>query len=135
VVPSDRYSDVEVTISDADAELIANEIAPKNGAVSSVRPFRSMADLSRLTSIIKLHATNPDPVVDAIVGRLAQFGTVRQQIFRVDMAARSLNRNVEKQRLTNPNIRRVVTAEVRFQTRLYFDTFSRKAFVESIEYR
>jgi hypothetical protein len=135
VVPGEPYSDVYVSISEADAEKIAFEIAGDLVTPSKVRPFRSMADLSRLTTIGSLHLTYPDPVVDAVVARLAQFGTVRQQVFRVDVAARALNRNVEKQRASNPSIRRVVTAEVRFQTRLYFDTFSRRAFVESIEYR
>lgn len=138
-------ADYEITIPPAVAEQIADAIVgnPTKNVVS-IRPLRSMADLAKLdylpvgspaNLISKLHTQLPDPVVDAIMGRLAQFGTVRQQIFRVDMAARALNRTVEKQRLTNPSIRRVVTAEVRFQTRLYFDTFSRKAFVESIEYR
>jgi hypothetical protein len=94
-----------------------------------------MADLGKLTSIKKLHTLYPDPVVDAIVGRLAQFGTVRQQIYTVDIVARALNRKLEERRLSNPDLPRVVTAEVRFLARIYFDTFSRRGFVESIEYR
>lgn len=139
--------DLKVTVPPEMAELIAVGIVgdPDKNTVG-IRPLRSMADLGRLDTwpvnkpanlLTNMHraGTLPDPVIDAMIGRLAQFGTVRQQIFRMDVVARSLNRNVEKQRLKNPSIKRVVTAEVRFQTRLYFDTFSRKAFVESLEYR
>lgn len=129
-------NDLLFTVAEADADLIAREFEGDGKAkVNSVRPLRAMADLSRLTSIKTLHEKYPDPVVDAMVARLAQFGTVRQQIYTVDMIARSLNTKQEQKRLTNPNLPRIVTAEVRFQARVYFDTFSRKGFVESIEYR
>ncbi|HEX8295613.1 MAG TPA: hypothetical protein VF593_04900 [Chthoniobacteraceae bacterium] len=134
-VSSDADSDVNVTVDPQIIEKLAEDITSLK---KPIRPFRTMADLARLSTLpglTQLQTTYPDVIVDAIMGRLAQFGTLRQQVFRVDMAARALNRNVEKQRASNPSIRRVVTAEVRFQTRLYFDTFSRRAFVESIEYR
>lgn len=132
----DPGSDLEVTIKPDDADLIAAEIVgDTKNKVNSIRPIRTMADLGKLTSIKTLHGRYPDPVVDAMIGRLAQFGTVRQQIYTVDIVARSLNQKVEERRLSNPKIPRVVTAEVRFLARVYFDTFSRKGFVESIEYR
>jgi hypothetical protein len=126
-------SDIEVTVKPEDADLIAAELV--DDSKNKIRPIRTMADLGKLTSIKKLHTLYPDPVVDAMVGRLAQFGTVRQQIYTVDIVARALNRKVEERRLANPDLPRVVTAEVRFLAKVYFDTFSRRAFVESIEYR
>ncbi|MDQ3621146.1 MAG: hypothetical protein M3463_01450 [Verrucomicrobiota bacterium] len=133
---SDPSRDIEITIDPRDAEKLATEIVkdPKTEA-NAVRPFRSMADLGKLKTIKDLHEKYPDPVVDAIVGRLAQFGTVRQQIYTIDMIARTLNPALEKKRLTNATLARVITAEVRLLARVYFDTFSRKAFIESIEYR
>ncbi len=129
-------NDIIVTIAAADADLVAKEFeGDSDSRAASIRPLRAMADLSRLKSIKTLHEKYPDPVVDAIVARLAQFGTVRQQIYTVDMVARALNTKQEQKRLTNADLPRVVTAEVRFQARVYFDTFSRKGFIESIEYR
>jgi hypothetical protein len=131
-------TDMMITISPSDADLIAREFeGDKEKDVASIRPLRAMADLSRLKSIKTLHEKYPDPVVDAVVARLAQFGTVRQQIYTVDMVARALNTKQEQKRLQpgNEGLPRIVTAEVRFQARVYFDTFSRKGFVESIEYR
>jgi hypothetical protein len=135
IPPPVSDSDIEVTVKPEDADLIAAEIVDESVPAKKIRPIRTMADLGKLTSIKKLHERYPDPVVDAMIGRLAQFGTVRQQIYTVDMVARSLNKKVEERRLSDPKIPRVVTAEVRFLARIYFDTFSRKGFVESIEYR
>ncbi len=136
VDPLDPASDVFVKIAPAEADMIADEIVgtPDTGS-GSIRPIRSMADLGKLKSIPKLHAKYPDPLVDAVIGRLAQFGTVRQQIYTVDIIARALNPEVERKRRKNPSLPRVVTGEVRFMARVYFDTFSRRGFVESIEYR
>lgn len=132
VNPTDPESDVVVEILEDDADMVAAEIVGDTAnKVNSIRPIRSMADLGKLTSIPKLHAKYPDAVVDAMVGRLAQFGTVRQQIYTVDVIARAFSPLNDR----NRNQPRVVTGEVRFMARVYFDTFSRRGFVESIEYR
>jgi hypothetical protein len=145
VPPADPpTTDMKATISDA----IANQIAE---GITQIRPLRSMADLAKLDlgteetgplDILKnLHRRTPaegglpDPVIDAIMARLAQFGTVRTQAYTVDLIARTLNTKVEERRAGGEQIPRVVNGEVRLQARVYFDTFSRKAFVESIEYR
>jgi hypothetical protein len=136
VSTTDPDSDFLVTIDKADAAQIAAEIVD-TAPNKKIRPFRTMADLAKIPSITMLHEKYPDMLADAVIGRLAQFGTVRQQIYTVDMVARALSPEVERQRKLNPgdNISRVVTGEVRFLARVYFDTFSRKAFIESIEYR
>jgi hypothetical protein len=125
-----------VTIDPADAVQIAAEIV-ETAPNKKIRPFRTMADLAKIPSITMLHQKYPDMLADAVIGRLAQFGTVRQQIYTVDMVARALSPEVERRRRLDPesNISRVVTGEVRFLARVNFDTFSRKAFIESIEYR
>jgi len=66
-------------------------------------------------------------VADAILGRLAQFGTVRAQSYTIDMVARATK--------TSPGGQTAVTGEVRMLAHVYLDTFSRKAFIQSIEYR
>lgn len=121
--------DLKVTIDPQDAEAIATAITdPSRG----IRPLRTLGDLSRLDTagvLAPLYAKYPESVVDAIVNRLAQFGTIRQQIYTVDVLARTLNPKARAQG------RDVVTAEARLLARVYFDTFSRKAFIEYLEYR
>jgi hypothetical protein len=117
--------DLEMQIPEADAARIAQ-------AIIAVRPLRSLADLAKLQNdpaITALYAKYPRSVLDAALGRLAQFGTIRQQIYTVDLMARTINSRAWEKGRT------VVTAEVRMIARVYFDTFSRRAFVESIEYR
>lgn len=126
---ADYAPDLKIRIQDQDAEAIAAAIVdPSNG----IRPLRSLSDLARLDTkgvLAPLYAKYPESVVDAIMGRLAQFGTIRQQIYTFDIIARTLNPIAKKKGQD------VITAEVRLLARVYFDTFSRKAFIESIEYR
>lgn len=124
-VGSGPIPDLDITIEKSDAAKVAQ-------AIIDVRPLRSLADLAKLsdnTNIKGLYGKYPEPVMDAIMGRLAQFGTIRQQIYTVDILARTLNPKAKEKG------KDVVTAEVRMLARVYFDTFSRKAFVESMEYR
>lgn len=121
--------DLKVRIDEADARAVAAAIADSS---TGIRPLRSLADLARLDKegvLAPLYAKYPRPVVDAIVGRLAQFGTIRQQIYTFDILARTLHPEAKKKG------KNIVTSEVRLLARVYFDTFSRKAFVESVEYR
>jgi type II secretory pathway pseudopilin PulG len=131
-------TDLEVTIQDE--KLIEGLAEWMTNPANNVRPLRSLADLSRLDQgngapLKTLRERLPDSVVDAMVGRLAQFGTVRQQIYTVDIVARALNPKREKERVENPDLPREATAEVKMRARVYFDTFSRKSFIESVEYR
>ncbi len=126
-------SDLEVTVDPADAGKLAEEVI-------RIRPLRTLSDLQKLdagnNSIIKqMHGKYPASVVNAMIGRLAQFGTVRQQIYTIDLLARTFNKEAEKRRLNDATAKRSLTAEVRLRARVYFDTFSRQAFVESIESR
>ncbi len=83
-----------------------------------------------------LYQKYPQTVISAMIGRLAQFGTVRQQAYTIDMVVRMLNPNVEKKQAAGAfTIPSVVTSEVRLQARISFDTFTRKAFIESLQYR
>ena len=126
---SEYAPDLKVEIAEEDARMVAEAIVdPATG----VRPLRSLADLARLDTagiLGPLYAKYPKPVVDAMMGRLAQFGTIRQQIYTFDILARTLHPEARKKG------KEVVTSEVRLLARVYFDTFSRKAFVESVEYR
>jgi hypothetical protein len=121
--------DLKVRIDESDARLVARAIVDPG---TEIRPLRSLADLARLDTagvLAPLYAKYPKPVVDAMVGRLAQFGTIRQQIYTFDIMARTLHPEAKKKG------KDVVTSEVRLLARVYFDTFSRQAFVESVEYR
>lgn len=127
-VGSGPVQDLEIKISDTDARDIAKALIK----VREERPLRSLADLAELydeTSVKNLYTQYPDTVMDAVMGRLAQFGTIRQQIYTIDIMARTLNPKAKEKG------RNIVTAEVRMLARVYFDTFSRQAFVESVEYR
>jgi hypothetical protein len=121
--------DLKVRIDEADARAIAAAIVDPG---TGIRPLRTLSDLARLDTkgvLAPLYAKYPKQVVDAIVGRLAQFGTIRQQIYTFDILARTLQPEAKKKG------KNIVTSEVRLLARVYFDTFSRKAFVESVEYR
>jgi type II secretory pathway pseudopilin PulG len=121
--------DLKVRIAEDDARTVAEAIVnPSTG----VRPLRALSDLARLDEagiLGPLYAKYPKAVVDAMMGRLAQFGTIRQQIYTFDILARTLHPEAKKKG------KELVTSEVRLLARVYFDTFSRKAFVESVEYR
>jgi hypothetical protein len=124
-IGSGPIPDLEIQLPPADAERLAR-------SVITIRPLRSLADLAKLADepdFQTILAKYPKSVIDTAIGRLAQFGTIRQQIYTVDILVRSVNPHAWAKGKT------VVTAEVRMTTRIYFDTFSRKAFVESIEYR
>ena len=121
--------DLKVRVDEADARNVAQAIVNSG---TNIRPLRNLADLARLDTagvLTPLYAKYPKPVVDAMVGRLAQFGTIRQQIYTFDILARTLHPEAKKKG------KNVVTSEVRLLARVYFDTFSRQAFVESVEYR
>ncbi len=115
--------DQYVTIAPQDALTLAQELTRPAGQPGAVRPLRSMADLGKLPSLPALHLTYPDPVADAIVGRLAQFGTLRQQMFTIDVAGQ----------LFDPQNPGVVTAESRLRATVHFDTFTRRATLASID--
>lgn len=126
---SDYAPDVKVRIQAADARAVAEAIVdPATG----IRPLRALSDLARLDTagvLTTLYAKYPKAVVDAMMGRLAQFGTIRQQIYTFDILARTLHPEAKRKG------KDIVTSEVRLLARVYFDTFSRQAFVESVEYR
>lgn len=126
---TDYAPDLKVRIQEADARVVAAAIVdPAKG----IRPLRALSDLARLDTegvLADLYDKYPKSVVDAMMGRLAQFGTIRQQIYTFDILARTLNPEAKKRG------KDIVTSEVRLLARVYFDTFSRKAFVESVEYR
>jgi type II secretory pathway pseudopilin PulG len=139
--PNNPMSDLLVQIQPDDAEMLAEAIAETSDA-KAIRPLRTLSDLSRLydknQSVMRaLYEKYPETVIDAMMGRLAQFGTIRQQIYTVDIVARALNPRREKERVENPDAKlpREASAEVRMRARVYFDTFSRKSFIESVEYR
>ena len=95
-----------------------------------------LTDLSLLydknpTVMSTLYGKYPQSVITAMLGRLAQFGTVRQQAYTVDLVVRGLNPNAR----TAVGAPKVPTSEVRLQARVSFDTFTRKAFIESLQYR
>ena len=137
-----------VTLTQAQASALAD-------AIIKLRPLRKMSDLILGGSDgMGLNSPSIDPnqtftslqtggnssggafdsqgnytgfVADAILGRLAQFGTVRAQSYTVDIVARATK--------TIPGGQIVTTGEVRMLAHVYLDTFSRKAFVQSVEYR
>jgi hypothetical protein len=129
----EAMSEVLVRVEEKYAEQLARRII-------ALRPFRTLSDLAKLDdgqdqAIRSLHEALPDSVVDAMIGRLAQFGTVRQQIYTIDMIVRTLDPEVERARLAGHTTARVPTAEVRLIARVYLDTFTRQTVVESVEYR
>jgi hypothetical protein len=141
---TDTVSDYLVTIDPDDAKLMAQAITRPITDAKAIRPLRTLSDLSQLYDknsgngelMKNLYAKYPQTVVSAMIGRLAQFGTVRQQAYTIDMTVRMLNPNVEKRRAANPTaVASVTTSEARIQARISFDTFTRKAFIESLQYK
>lgn len=127
-------TDYLVTIQESDARAMAEAIAAPIEDSKAIRPLRMLSDLSQLydrnPAVMKsLYDKYPQSVISAMIGRLAQFGTVRQQSYTIDLVVRTLNPAAEKRG------QRVVTGEARLQARVFFDTFSRKSFIESMEYR
>jgi hypothetical protein len=144
ITKTDTVADFLVTIDPDDAKAMAQAITLPIANAKAVRPFRTLSDLSQLYDknsgngelMKNLYAKYPQSVITAMIGRLAQFGTVRQQAYTIDMTVRMLNPNVEKRRVANPTaVASVTTSEVRVQARISFDTFTRKAFIESMQYR
>jgi len=137
-----------VNVTQAQAQAIANDII-------AIRPLRKISDLvlggsdgmglnspklegGSSSTFQKLQTDTRgafDPtgtyytgyLADAILGRLAELGTVRSQAYTVDMVARATK--------TMPGGQTVTTGEVRMLAHVYLDTFSRQAFVQSVEYR
>jgi type II secretory pathway pseudopilin PulG len=136
---TDSGADYLVTIDETFARKLAQAITLPIEDPKGIRPLRTLSDLSQLYDnnedvMRELHDKYPPSVVSAMIGRLAQFGTVRSQAYTIDLAARSLA--VPKDpKLRASSTKPVVTGEVRVQARVFFDSFSRKAFIESIQYR
>lgn len=119
-----------VTLDPADINGVINDIL-------AARPLRSLGDLGRLASVpnstvLRMYRGNPpsgrvypDHLINAMLARLAAFGTIRQQIYTIDIAAQALH----------PKNPAVVTAETRMEARVYFDTFSRQSFVQSVRFK
>ncbi|HEX8294751.1 MAG TPA: hypothetical protein VF593_00490, partial [Chthoniobacteraceae bacterium] len=116
-------SDLIVRIAPEDADAMADELTLPPTDPNAIRPLRSMADLGKLKAIPPLHLKYPDAVVDAAVARLAQFGTLRQQIYTVDVISQSYL----------PGQPGVAGAEARMLATVHFDTFTRQYRIASIE--
>lgn len=131
----DPGPDYFVKVDEADARAMAQAITLPVEDSRSIRPLRMLSDLSLLYDrnealMKRLYDNYPQTVVTAMIGRLAQFGTVRQQSYTIDMVVRTLNPVAQKM-----SGKQVVTGEARLQARVYFDTFSRKTFIESVQYK
>jgi hypothetical protein len=138
---TDSVSDYLVTVDPDDAKALAQAITLPITDAKAIRPLRMLSDLSQLydqnPNLMKsLYSKYPQTVISAMIGRLAQFGTVRQQAYTIDMVVRMLNPNVEKRRAAGTaTVPSVTTGEVRLQARISFDSFTRKAFIESLQNR
>lgn len=125
------FSDLKIEVDPEDARVLAD-------AIVKIRPLRALSDLAKLEdsdglALKHLRAKYSDAVINAIMGRLAHWGTVRQQIYTIDICARVLNREIEKRRASGENLPPKVMAEAGLRAKVYFDTFSREVFVESME--
>jgi len=137
-----------VSVTQSEAQSIADDII-------KIRPLRRMSDLvlggsdgmglnsphleaSGVSTFQKLQSDQRDAfdktdtyctsyLADAILGRLTEFGTVRAQSYTIDMVARATK--------TTPAGQTVTTGEVRMLAHVYLDSFSRQAFVQSVEFR
>jgi len=126
--PAANPNFIDMTIDSRDIDGVINDLL-------AARPLRSVGDLGRLASVnnstvLRMYqGTNtgsgrlyPDHLINAMLARLAAFGTTRQQIYTIDVAARTFHPK-------NPD---VVTAETRLEARVYFDTYSRQSFIQSV---
>jgi len=141
-VDTTAQTDLWITIDSNLVQQFASMIAKPVSDPHSIRPLRNLCDLSRIYDdsqdaaiMQQMYKKYPSSIINAIFGRLAQFGTVRSQIYTVDLVVRALSPQIEQKRLTNPSLQSVVKSEVRVQALVYFDTFSRKSYIESIKYQ
>ena len=136
---SKEQSDYIVEINDSMAEAVADDITSQS-QTQAIRPLRNLSDLSRMFEksgkVKNLLSRYPLSLWNAILGRLAQFGTVREQSYTVDLVIRTLNAQLAKKNAgAGGKGNTAITSEVRLQARISLDTFSRQAFVESLVYK
>lgn len=115
-------NEVYETLSVERAAQLAREIISDR---ETNGPFRRLSDLAGMNTLRQIKRDRPGLLADAVLARLAQFGTVRQQIYTFDIRARAFH----------PRNENLVTAEVRMRARVGFDSFTRRSFIESIDYR
>ena len=116
---SEVGEDVYENITPAEALAVANDLA-------AIRPVRTLADLGRLKELPGIEAIRtayPTNLPEAVLARLIQFGSIRQQTYTVEVISQTIDP-------ANPG---VVTGEARRLVTVHLDTYSRRTTVQAVE--
>ena len=116
---SESGEDAFEAITPAEALAVAQDVA-------AIRPIRLLSDLGRLHSmagIQAIRANHTGNLADAVLARLIQFGTVRQQTYTVEVISQTFDP-------ANPGI---ITGEARRLVTAHLDTYSRHVTVQAVE--